>query len=106
MAVAAVPFEIVSKGVALVGGTRVTLDTVIYTFLEGATPEEIVYRYPTLDLGDVYEVIAYYLHNKQEIEDFLKDSEELSRKIREETEARFPPHGIRERLLARKRAMS
>jgi len=35
-----------SHGVLRVGGTRVTLDTVIAVFKEGATPEEIVYRYP------------------------------------------------------------
>lgn len=53
MAISTLPFEIAEKGVAFVCGTRVTLDTVIQTFLSGATAEEIVMRYPTLDLADV-----------------------------------------------------
>lgn len=104
MVVAAVPFEIVEEGVAYVGGTRVTLDTVIYTFLDGATAEEIVQRYPTLKLADVYAVVAYYLQNREEIESFLQVSAERSKEIRELTEARISPTGLRDRLLSRKRS--
>lgn len=102
MPVANVPFEVVAKGVAYVGGTRVTLDTVIYTFLEGATAEEIVYRYPTLKLADVYAVIAYFLQNKKEIEDFLLLSKEVSNEVRLLNKDRFPSDGFLERLLARR----
>jgi len=40
-----------ADGVIRVGNTRVTLDTVVSAFEEGATAEEIVYQYPTLNLG-------------------------------------------------------
>ena len=52
-------------------GTRVTLDTVLESFLDGATPEEIVQRYPSLDLVAVYEVIAYYLRNQEQLNAYL-----------------------------------
>jgi uncharacterized protein (DUF433 family) len=102
MAVAVVPFKINAQGVAYVGGTRVTLDTVIMTFLDGATSEEIVQRYPSLDLADVYSTIGYYLHNKTEIDEYLLKSSEQSEKLRTSNESRFSPDGIRDRLLARK----
>lgn len=48
-----VPLTADVDGVIRVRKTRVTLDTVILAFLDGATAEEIVHQYPSLDLGDV-----------------------------------------------------
>jgi uncharacterized protein (DUF433 family) len=39
-------------GVVRVGGTHMTLDTVVAVFEEGATAEEIVKQYPSLRLAD------------------------------------------------------
>ncbi|HEX8650470.1 MAG TPA: DUF433 domain-containing protein [Pyrinomonadaceae bacterium] len=89
-------------GVLRITGTRVSLDSVIYAFQEGATPEEIVQQYPTLDLKDVYAVISYYLQNQTEIEEYLAQRQVEHLKLKKEIESRFNPHGIRERLLARK----
>lgn len=47
------PLETNADGVVQVGKTRVTLDTVVAVFKQGATAEEIVYRYPSLKLVDV-----------------------------------------------------
>jgi uncharacterized protein (DUF433 family) len=98
------PLTINSDGVALVGGTRVTLRTVISVFKQGATAEEIVYRFPSLDLADVYAVIAYYLHHQDEVEAYLQEQEKISEQIRAENERRFPSQGLRDRLLARRQA--
>ncbi|MBZ5626736.1 MAG: DUF433 domain-containing protein [Acidobacteriia bacterium] len=48
-----------SAGVIRVGGTRVTLETVVEAFNEGATAEEIAAQYPALHLGDIYATITY-----------------------------------------------
>ena len=48
-------------GVVRVGGTRVRLETVIGAYENGCTPEEILFKYPALNLPDSYAVIAYYL---------------------------------------------
>jgi hypothetical protein len=40
-----VPLATDKDGVVRVGGTRVTLDTVIGAFDEGATPEEMALKY-------------------------------------------------------------
>jgi uncharacterized protein (DUF433 family) len=95
-----VPLKVDSSGVIRVGGTRVTLDTVIYTFNEGNPPEEIIDRYPTLNLADVYAVIAYYLNNRDTIDDYLREREEAAAKLRAEIEARPEYQNLRERLLA------
>jgi uncharacterized protein (DUF433 family) len=98
----AVPLVTDVNGVIRVGKTRVTLDTVISAFLDGATAEEIAYQYPSLDLADVYSVIGYYLRRRAEIDTYLQRRQEQAEKIRKQNESRFDPSGIRERLLARR----
>jgi uncharacterized protein (DUF433 family) len=100
-----VPLQMNSDGVLLVGGTRVTLDTVVSAFNDGATPEEIVQQYPSLDLADIYAVLGYYLRHRAEVEVYLQRRQQQAQQVRQQNEARFPSAGIRERLLARRRAM-
>jgi uncharacterized protein (DUF433 family) len=98
----AVPLRTDQHGVIRVGSTRVPLETVIHAFQNGATPEQIVYRFPVLKLADVYAVITYYLHHETEVNDYLRRAEAEGEQVRREVEARHPDMiGIRERLLAR-----
>ena len=97
-----IPLEADADGVVRVGGTRVTLDTIVAAFREGATAEEIVYQYPSLNLADVYSVIGYYLQRRSDVETYLHRRQQEMDKVREQNEARFDPHGIRDRLLARR----
>ncbi|NCJ05125.1 DUF433 domain-containing protein [Synechococcales cyanobacterium C] len=96
------PLTVNLDGVVRVGGTRVTLDTVITVFKQGATAEEIVYRYPSLRLGDVYASIAFYLNHQEDVEAYLKQRQQQAQEIRQMNEARFDPQGLRDRLLARR----
>ena len=95
-----VPLETVD-GQVRIAGTRIPFDTVVTAFQEGVTAEEIVRRYPSLSLADVYSVIGYYLKHQQETEEYLAGQQKMALKVRKENEARFAHHGIRERLLAR-----
>jgi len=97
-----VPLKTDLDGVVRVGNTRVTLDTVIGAFKDGATAEEIVGQYPGLSLADVYAVIGYYLQRQSEVETYLAQRQQTGDQIRRENEARFDQQGIRERLLARR----
>lgn len=99
-----IPLTTDTHGVMRVGDTRVSLDTVVFAFKQGSTPEEIVADYSTLDLSEVYAVIAYYLQNEAEVEDYLRQREMQRDEVRREMEARFPQAGIRERLLARRQS--
>ncbi len=96
-----VPLRTDANGVVRVGGTRVTLDTVIAAFKEGAAAEEIVYRYPTLLLADVYAVLSYYLRRTKEIEDYLNQGQHKANEVKRQYPSLFDHQGIRERLLAR-----
>ncbi|BAU64308.1 hypothetical protein STA3757_16800 [Stanieria sp. NIES-3757] len=95
------PIETDTHGVVQVAKTRVTLDTVVTAFLEGCTPEEIKEQYPSLQLADIYLVIGYYLRHQDEVHNYLTERQRQSDLIRQETEQRFNPVGIRDRLLAR-----
>lgn len=98
----AVPIRADADGVVRVAGTRVTLDTVVVAFKEGATAEEIAQQYPSVGLADVYAVIGYYLRQKEKVEAYLEQRRTQAEGVRRENERRFDPQGIRERLLARR----
>src|SRR5439155_12971837 len=93
------------SGTVRVGKTRVLFVLVVREFQDGATPEEIVSAYDTLDLADTYAAVAYYLRHKAEVEEYLaeydREAEEVWKKIRAR---QGDSAGIRERLLARKAA--
>jgi uncharacterized protein (DUF433 family) len=97
-----VPLRIDEDGVARVGRTRVTLETVIGAFQNGASAEEIVERYDSLELADVYAIIGYYLSHKPEIETYLEESCRHAGDVRRENASRFSAADIRERLLKRR----
>ena len=101
-----IPLKTDAEGVVRVGGTRVPLDTVVAVFRRGATAEEIVQQFPSLELADVYAAISYYLRNQDEVEAYLRQRAEQARRVREENEARFDMQGIRKRLLARQSSPS
>jgi uncharacterized protein (DUF433 family) len=96
------PVQMDKEGVLRVGGTRVTLDTVVHAFKRGAAAEEIASQYSAIDLADVYGAISYYLRHRAEVERYLEKRAREAEEIRREVEARCDPRGIRERLLARR----
>jgi uncharacterized protein (DUF433 family) len=98
-----IPLKTDADGVVRVGESRVTLDTLVAAFREGATAEEIVQQYPSLQLADLYSAIGYYLKNQSQVEDYLAGGERASMVARQENEKRFDPHGVRDRLIARRR---
>ena len=97
-----VPLATDPDGVVRVGSTRVTLDTIIAAFLEGATAEEIAHQYSSLHLPDIYSVIGYYLKNRYEVDKYLDARKKHSKAIRDQNETNYDPTGTRERLLKRK----
>ena len=98
----ALPLASDVDGVVRIGGTRVTLDTVVRAFLRGSTAEEITGQYPSLSLSDVYATISYYLQHREEVGKYLEKRREYAKAVREQNEKRFNQRGIRAKLLARK----
>lgn len=52
-------------------GHRIGIDNILFYFLEGYSPEEILSIYPDLSLEKIYATITYYLQKKQEIDAYL-----------------------------------
>jgi uncharacterized protein (DUF433 family) len=84
------------------GGTRVRLETIINAFHNGSTAEEILLKYPSLNLTDIYAVITYYLWSRDEVDAYIAGRRCQEEAVRRENEARFPSAGVQERLLARR----
>jgi len=58
-----------------VTGTRISLDSVVYSFNQQNSPERILEQFPFLDtLGNVYGAIAFYLDHKAEIDTYLEET--------------------------------
>ena len=70
-----VPLRITPEGDVRIGATRVLLDLVVHAFDDGATPEAIVQRFPTLRLADVYAVMAYCMRHRDEVDAYLQQQE-------------------------------
>lgn len=66
-----IPLMTGEDGVLRVSGTRVTLDTIVAAFREGATPEEIAQQYSSVPLGDIYQVVGYFLRHSHELNAYL-----------------------------------
>lgn len=54
-----------------VSGTRVSLDSLIYAFRRGDSPETICQNFEVLQLEEVYGAIAYYLANQASVDAYL-----------------------------------
>ncbi len=98
------PFALDADGVFRVGSTRVRLETVLGAFQRGCAAEEILLKYPSLRLTDIYATITYYLWHSDEVDAYLQQRARAIAQARLETEADFPAAGIRDRLLARRTA--
>lgn len=66
-------------------GTRISLDSIIYAFKRGASPETIKRSFPLLSLEEVYGALTFYLANQKKIDTYLVESEE---KLNVESKAR------------------
>lgn len=73
-----------------VAGTRISLDSVVYGFLRGKTPEEIRESYPGLTLEEISGALAYYEMNKATVDEYLSQGELEFDRMREESRAKNP----------------
>ena len=88
------------EGNIRVGRSRVTLKTVIAYFNQGDTPETIAQNFDTLELADIYLVIAFYLRHKPEVDEFMARQEAEGEEFRRAHPQLYATN-VRERLIAR-----
>ncbi|MCC6124747.1 MAG: DUF433 domain-containing protein [Pirellulales bacterium] len=87
-----------------IGGTRVSLDSIVLAFLQGLSPEAIAAEcFPTLALEQVYGAIAYYLANRPEIDAYLKKANVEFDALRQALHSAAP--AFSEKLTAARRSM-
>jgi uncharacterized protein (DUF433 family) len=69
------------EGGYYVAGTRVSLDSIVYVFRGGESPETIQQNFPSLTLEQVYGAIAFYLGHQAEIDASIRQGEEELRRM-------------------------
>lgn len=73
-----------------VGGTRVSLDSVVYAYLRGESPEAIIDSFPALTIEQVFGALAFYLANRVSIDEHLQRQRTEFNKEREEARKARP----------------
>ncbi len=84
------PIHVDEFGVCRISGTRVTLESIVGGFLQGETPEQIHEGFPTVPLSDVYTVIAYYLKHHDQVDAYLKQTEDNEERVRRSIDSQAP----------------
>ncbi len=91
-------------GVWRVSGTKVTLDSLIYSFRQGSSAETIADQFDAVPLADIYLILGHYLKNQEEVDGYLQEQRKSADAIRQQWEQQYPTHGLRDRLLSRRSA--
>ena len=73
-----------------IGESRVALDSVVYRFLEGLSPESIAESFPVLTLEQVYGAITYYLAYRAMIDAYLQTHDAAYDAFRQQLRTRYP----------------
>jgi uncharacterized protein (DUF433 family) len=83
-------------------GSRVSLDSVVYAYWDGRSPETIAEEFPTLSLEQIHGALAFYLRYRAEIDRYLESQDERWRQLQQESEA---AHGSLLKSLRARRTM-
>ncbi len=78
------------EGAYRIAETRVSLDSVVYAFRRGTSPESIQRSFPSLTLEQIYGAITFYLAYQEEIDQYLLDGEAEHEKLRADSRAAHP----------------
>ena len=73
-----VPLSISEDGAIRITGSRVSLDSVLHCYQQGATAEEIALRFPALRLADIHSCLAYYLNHLDKVGEYLDRQRDMA----------------------------
>src|SRR5258708_7772536 len=97
------PLTLTEDGTIRITGTRVSLDSVVHEYDQGATPEEIAVSFPSLRIEDIYATITYYLSHREQVEEYLRqqeaDADAVRRRIESAPDYQQKMQGLRPQLL-------
>jgi uncharacterized protein (DUF433 family) len=98
------PFRWDEAGGIRIGSSRVTLDSILASYHNGSTPEEIAIQFSVLRLEDIYGSITYYLTHRREIDSYLEQRNQKAQQLRAQLAQKHNLVDLRQRLLARHQA--
>lgn len=69
-------------------GKRISLDSVVYAFHRGQSPESIQQSFPLLNLEEIYGAITFYLANRDEVDRSIREDETAFDELHRESKER------------------
>jgi uncharacterized protein (DUF433 family) len=73
-----------------VAGTRISLDSVVYAFLRGESPEGIAESFPALTMENIFGALSFYLANRNLVDQYLRDGKQEFEILREQARQKDP----------------
>lgn len=93
-------FDFLAPDDIRIKGHRIGIESVLYEYLfREQTAEQILRRFPSLTLEQVYATILYYLSNREKVEAYIRDWLEWGERMRTEQDRNLPPVVVRLRAL-------
>jgi len=101
-------FDVLALDDIRLKGHRMGIETILFDYLDGLTPEEIVLRYPTLSLEEVHAAVAYYQRNRMQLDAYLRliEEREVVMQRQQEQNPSPPVRRLTELLKARRIALA
>lgn len=72
-----------AHGVIRVGETRVTLESLVAAYDQGAGAEELALRFPSLGLAAIHAALGFYLSHQQLLQPYLEQQQRASAELRQ-----------------------
>ncbi len=73
-----------------VADTRISLDSLVYAFLRGESPEGIAESFPALSLEQIFGALTFYLANRETIDQYLQEGQKKFALLRKEAQRKNP----------------
>jgi uncharacterized protein (DUF433 family) len=100
-----VPLVVTKSGPIRIKDSRVSLDSIVYQFNHGATPEQIAQSFPAVPLADIYAVVAFYLRNRAAVDEYIEQQEvegdRVQQRIESDPRQQVAAGELRERIMKR-----
>jgi uncharacterized protein (DUF433 family) len=71
--------------------SRVSLDSIVHAYWQGRLPEAIAADFPSLSLEQIHGAIAFYLRNREELDEYLSSQESRWQELLRQSETTAGP---------------
>ena len=78
------------NGAYYIAGTRVSLDSVVYAFLRGESPEGIAESFPALGLEQIFGALTFYMANREVVDRHLSEGQREFETLRQQARRDHP----------------